>query len=74
MSRTACAPFASIPPLGSGELNEQAQFSLAGATVEDRPSREGDCWDALMDRVPTSRILKVASRRSADQEITEQVR
>jgi serine/threonine-protein kinase HipA len=53
--------------------DEQAQFSLAGAQSKIALLREGDCWGRPHGRVPTSRILKVASRRSADQEITEQV-
>jgi serine/threonine-protein kinase HipA len=52
---------------------EQGQFSLAGAQSKIALYREGDRWGHPYGEVPTSHILKIASGRFANQEITEHV-
>jgi serine/threonine-protein kinase HipA len=53
--------------------DEQGQFSLAGAQSKVALYREADRRGRPYGRVPTSHILKVASGRFSDQEITEHV-
>jgi serine/threonine-protein kinase HipA len=53
--------------------DEEGQFSLAGAQSKIALYREDGRWGRPYGSVPTSHILKVASGRFSDQEITEHV-